>query len=142
MKKTIPWLLILEDTRNRIDRMTRALNETWGQNTWELTSDASVAISRLENLYPAIEVISLDHDLFSADGSEDLGVGMDVVLWLERQAPTARVIIHSANGPAASEMFNRLARAGFVVRRVFPMADDRWIEEDWLAEVNCLKEER
>ena len=138
-EKALPWLLILEDTKNRIDRMTMALNEIWGRESWELTSDASIAVSLLESQYSSFAVISLDHDLFSIDGSENLGMGMDVVVWLEQHTPTARIIIHSANDLAASEMFERLTHAGFLVRRVFPTADDRWIDDDWLSEVKRLK---
>lgn len=137
-----PWLFILEDTAIRIELMTRFVTEAWGKTAFELNPSAPRAISRLGELYSRLEVISLDYDLFSEDPLENPGVGMDVVLWLEKQPPTANVIIHSANGPAAGEMFNRLDRAGFQVRRVFPMKDDSWIQNDWLPEVRRLKEWR
>ncbi|MBF0501940.1 MAG: hypothetical protein HQM09_17510 [Candidatus Riflebacteria bacterium] len=139
-KKCNPWIFILEDAETRIDRMTKALNAAWNSEAWAATQTACAAIAWLEKHYSGCEVISLDHDLGPANGSEDPGVGMDVVLWLERQPPTARIIIHSANVPAGAEMFNRLARAGFKVYRVFPIANDRWVEDDWLKSVNLLKD--
>lgn len=135
-----PWLFVLEDTETRIARMTRVVEDAWGSGSWEQVSDAGIAVSRLGMLYDGLRVISLDHDLFAAETGKDRGVGMDVVLWLEHRRPTARIIIHSANGPAAAEMFNRLQRVGFTVCRVFPMKDDSWIESDWMTEVKRLKE--
>jgi len=139
LKNINPWLFILEDTQQRIDLMTQVLNTSWNSESWNLVSSVGMALPWLEKHYSGLQVISLDHDLFPDKEEKDPGVGMDVVLWLEKREPTARIIIHSANGPAGSEMFNRLERQGFTVSRVFPTVDEAWITEDWLKAVHQLK---
>ena len=52
-----------------------------------------------------VEVVSLDHDL----GDDKRGTGYDVVLWIEEAVATRnyrppRLVVHSANPPAAERM--------------------------------------
>lgn len=135
-----PWLFILEDSPCRITEMESVLEAMDEREGWVRASTAPKAISLLKKLYSNLEVISLDHDL-GPDGDEDPGSGMDVVLWLEKQVPSVRIIIHSANLPAGNEMFTRLERVGFTVRRIFPLAGP-WIDSDWQKAITDLKNRR
>ncbi len=128
-----PWLFILEDSEERAAAMTRLLVEAYGPEAFRIFPTAREAIAWLEENSAWLEVISLDHDLGEPGPGKPREDGMQVVQWLVEVAlPKARIIIHSANPPAAAAMVKRLEWADFYVRQVFPDFTVAGPDNPWL----------
>lgn len=108
-------VIFLDDSEARIKTfLTRVPSAQVARTSWE-------CIELLKGAESPVEFLFLDHDLggltFVSPSCEN--TGMEVVRWMAANKPVVqRVIVHSLNGPAASEMCRSLADAGYWVRRV------------------------
>lgn len=88
-------------------------------------------IADLTAAFPAVRLISLDHDLERAEGAvTDPGEGLEVAKFLAEREPICPVIVHSSNRVRSDWMLGELELGGWDVHRVAPLGDD-WIEVDW-----------
>ncbi|MBX9737130.1 MAG: hypothetical protein K2X32_09415 [Phycisphaerales bacterium] len=132
-----PLVLLLEDDRNRVDRMRAALGPQVDLRVW---SSARRMIDECAPLLDAAALISLDHDLESVDG-DDPGDGVEMAKYLVTTQKVLPVIIHTSNAERGRWMVGEFELAGWPLRRVLPFGE-RWIETEWLAEVLAVIGER
>lgn len=131
-------VLILEDDAERLARF-HATAQRLGLDiiSWP---DAQVMIAEVEQFFPAVSLLSLDHDL-EPTGARDPGDGLDVAKFLAAREPLCPVIVHTSNGPRGDAMMGAFELAGWEHHRVAPIGDD-WIENDWFALVKRLLRNR
>jgi ActR/RegA family two-component response regulator len=105
-------ILFLDDSDTRLKQAEIAFD---GEELY-LARTAEKAIRLIATVQPW-DLVMLDHDLGQyMQDSEDPGSGMEVVRYIEQALPEIKkIIIHSWNPPAASEMCSRLARQGYNV---------------------------
>src|SRR5262245_45502897 len=130
-------LLMLEDSRERVERFTavlRSLDPAMPLRVWR---DAHLMMCEAGPLLPSAALISLDHDLESEPGASDPGDGYMVAKWLTTQAVIRPVIVHSSNCERSSWMAGEFDLAGWKHWRVAPLGDD-WVESDWRRVVRRL----
>lgn len=76
---------------------------------WVKTPEEAIALVQAG----AVEELSLDHDLGLTDNDGRERTGYDVLLWIEEQVATARLVppklsVHSANPPAHERMLRAI----------------------------------
>ena len=125
-----PLVLLLEDEDDRIARFQSVLAKIAGDAHLIVWKIASEMISEVAPLLARARLISLDHDLYPPDESEDWGDGVEVAKFIAGHVPCCPVIVHSSNIPRAQWMLGDFELGGWDVRRVAPIGDD-WIEVDW-----------
>lgn len=130
-------ILFLDDNPNRAAEFLRQNSSV----LWVTTSAECIAALHAQNW----SEIHLDHDLggevYVESGRADCG--MEVVRYMERLqcSPTAEVIVHSWNSPAAIEMVTRLRRVGYnAMYRPFgiPVEEDRDSVVDAMCDPGCV----
>ena len=133
-------ILILEDDPSRIDVMKGWLQDRLYMFEHRFFDQPSELIELVKQRSGDILAVSLDHDLNdlcllpsqkSLVPSDD-PTGMDVVKFLEQQAPTFPVLIHSSNHDAAKKMVSCFKKRHWSVDRVIPFDDISWIGDEWL----------
>ena len=125
-------ILLLEDDADRVARMRQALGPSFEVRVW---ASARQMIEECAPFLDAASVISLDHDLVTADGS-DPGDGLEVAKYLVTAPKVVPVIVHTSNGERGRWMMGEFQLASWPCRRVLPIGED-WIESEWLAEVRA-----
>lgn len=125
-------IAVLEDDAGRTAEMRRVLAvKVPASDVW-FAADAPAMIAWLRENLQIVALMSLDHDLLSLEKDADPGSGRVVADYLAGHRPTCPVLIHSSNGFAADGMQFTLEAAGWSVRRVFPMRDIEWIDQEWI----------
>ncbi len=126
-------IVILEDNAERIAAMDDCLADKFPHFHREFFRTAPDAVEWLSKGLTHVVCLSLDHDLEPlTNDSPDPGTGRQVADFLAGSAPQCPVIIHSTNRIAAEGMEFTLTDSGWMVERVMPYDDRRWIAEAWL----------
>jgi len=128
-------IVILEDNTERRAVMRACITDRFYTFDAHFFDEAAEMIRYLEtNLSDAL-VIALDNDLDMKPGADgrplDVGEGRHVAEFLATHAPVCPVVIHTSNADAAVSMTEVLRAAGWKTKRVVPMDDTKWIEDDW-----------
>ena len=128
-------IVILEDNADRRAVMRACIADRFYTFDTHFFDEVAEMIAFLEaNLADAL-VISLDNDLDMKPGANgravDVGEGRQVAEFLAARAPVCPVVIHTSNSDAAVAMTESLRVAGWKIKRVVPMDDTKWIEDDW-----------
>ena len=128
-------LVILEDNAERQAVMRACIADRFYTFDAHFFDEVAELIAFLEvNLADAV-VISLDNDLDMKPGADgraiDVGEGRHVAEFLAARAPVCPVVIHTSNSDAAVSMTESLRAGGWRTKRVVPMDDTKWIEDDW-----------
>jgi CheY-like chemotaxis protein len=130
-------VLILEDNRDRRVAMISRLMERFAFLRIVFFESAPEMVKFLQSeSLDDVALVALDHDLeLIPNGGHqwiDPGTGLDAVDGLIANVkPRFPVIVHSTNGPAASQMMMRLLDAGWNAHRVVPYGDLEWIDKEW-----------
>lgn len=136
-------IFLLEDNPARLARMLAVLRTAFPDHRVHVEDDCDAAIAFLRDNQPAIDLISLDHDLDSVprdeDPPRDHGCGRPVADFLATQPPTCPVIVHTTNATAGDGMFYELKRANWPVFRVYPHDHHDWVDSDWAELLAKLK---
>lgn len=127
-----PYLLMLEDDRERIQRFQAVLQRSFSPFHLVFARTAPNFVDLYQSLSIPPVLIALDHDLFVDDPARepDPGDGRDVARFMATKLPIAPVLIHSTNSFAAESMLLTLRDAGWQAERISPLGDD-WIETYW-----------
>ena len=128
-------IVILEDNADRRAVMRACASDRFYTFDVQFFDTAAAAIAYLRANLADVLVISLDNDLDPVAGSDgrpvDAGEGREVAELLAARAPVCPVVIHTSNADAAVSMTKALRAAGWKTKRVVPMDDTKWIEDDW-----------
>lgn len=128
-------IVILEDNADRRAVMRACAADRFYTFDVQFFDTAAAAIAYLRTNLADVLVISLDNDLDLVAGSDgrpvDAGEGREVAEFLAARAPVCPVVIHTSNADAAVSMTEALRAAGWKTKRVVPMDDTKWIEDDW-----------
>ena len=128
-------ILILEDNQDRIDAFKEVLSE-YDDLEIHIWKAAYSFIEEVDEHLQGTDVISLDHDLVSDDGS-DPGDGLEVAEYLRDKEPICPVIIHSTNINRSWSMHRELKDGNWDVERYPPLSMGvDWIYKDW---INAIK---
>jgi hypothetical protein len=129
--KSNPFVAMLEDDRDRIERFTRVLQSTHPSFHLIHWRTATAFITNYAVMPGIPQLIALDHDLFADNPNDpDPGDGREVSAYLTTQVPRCPILIHSTNSVAADSMLFSLRDAGWTVDRISPLGSD-WIEAYW-----------
>lgn len=132
MRKVIA---ILEDNADRRAAMRACVADRFYTFDARFFDDAREMVAFLADRLEDVLVISLDNDLDMKDGPDgravDVGEGRQVAAFLAARAPVCPVILHSSNTNAVEAMTELLRAAGWKTKRVVPMDDTAWINDDW-----------
>jgi len=128
-------VLMLEDSRERLERFTRVLTEIapeWVLRHWRA---APAMIRECGPYLPCCGLICLDHDLNPLSGStEDPGDGLEVARHLATLRPACPILIHSSNGEGATRMLGEFQLGGWEAYTILPLGEG-WIERYWRGRV-------
>ncbi len=128
-------IVILEDNAERRAVMRACIADRFYTFESHFFDEVAEMITLLETHLADALVISLDNDLDMKPGADghavDVGEGRQVAEFLAARAPVCPVIIHTSNTNAAVAMTESLHAAGWKTKRVVPMDDTEWIEDDW-----------
>jgi FixJ family two-component response regulator len=125
-------ILILDDEETRIAQFRGAISKLGSNFDVHFWREAPKMVAECGPLLSNCCLISLDHDLNSADGgSQDPGTGMDVARFLAELRPACPIIIHTSNNDARWSMHNEFRFANMNAEIVGPIGEN-WIIESWL----------
>ena len=128
-------IAILEDNADRRAVMRSCLADRFYTFDARFFDEAAEMIAFLESRLGDVLAVSLDNDLDMKPGPDgrpvDAGEGRQVAAFLAACAPVCPVVIHTSNADAAVSMTEALRAAGWRTKRVVPMDDTKWIEDDW-----------
>jgi hypothetical protein len=137
-------IVILEDNPDRIEEMTRCLENSFPKCRLVIFDNAPDLIGWLQDHLDEVDLICLDHDLGpnrKRDGEVfDPGTGRDVADYLATRKPVCHVLIHTTNSLAAPGMEMVLGDAAWAYSRVYPMDDLKWIQTHWIEDVSKVLE--
>jgi hypothetical protein len=127
-------IAILEDNEERIAQMERVLADKFPFFDLRFFRTAPELITWLQQHAETVICLSLDHDLDPPSETPDCdpGTGRDVVDYLIGGEAAFPVIVHTTNGHAGLGMTSLLDEHHWIVQRVTPYEDLRWIAEAWL----------
>jgi hypothetical protein len=127
-------IAILEDNDQRIAEMARVLADKFPFFDLRFFRTAPEQIIWLQRHTDTVICLSLDHDLEPPPGRSDCdpGTGRDVVDYLIRGEATFPVIVHTTNSHAGLAMTELLNEHHWMVQRVMPYEDLRWIAQAWM----------
>ena len=139
-------IAILEDDNGRTELMRQDIAERLTNCDCMTFDNAPDMIAWLKDSLEQVVIISLDHDLESTRGRDgnifEAGTGRDVVDFLESKEPVCPVIIHTANNFGGDGMMYALKDAGWKAKRIVPLGDLSWIEDEWIQVVIDLMDLR
>ena len=128
-------IVILEDNAERQAVMRACIADRFYTFDAHFFDNVAEMIAFLETNLADTLVISLDNDLDLKPGPNgravDVGEGRQVAEFLAGRAPVCPVVIHTSNSDAAVSMTETLRASGWKTRRVVPMDDTKWVEDDW-----------
>jgi hypothetical protein len=128
-------IVILEDNAERRAIMQACIADRFYTFDARFFDEPAEMIALLAANLSDVLVISLDNDLDMKPGADgravDVGEGRQVAEFLATREPVCPVVIHTTNANAADLMTETLRAAGWKTRRVIPMDDTHWIEDDW-----------
>ncbi len=129
------FIAILEDNAERRAVMQACIADRFYTFEARFFDEPTPMIEFLEANLADVLVISLDNDLDMKPGADgrlvDVGEGRQVAEYLATCEPCCPVVIHSSNTAAAESMKLTLRDNGWKTKRVVPMDDTKWIEDDW-----------
>jgi hypothetical protein len=136
----VPHLIaILEDDPGRTAEMRRCVDLLGGTAECAFAESAPGMIALLDDVGPAVSLVSLDHDLRplrDPEGpSRDAGTGMEVADWLAGREVYCPILVHTSDNLAASGMVRVMEEAGARAERIVPGGDLAWVEASWLPAV-------
>ncbi|MHC4248654.1 MAG: cyclic-phosphate processing receiver domain-containing protein [Planctomycetota bacterium] len=136
----MPHLIaILEDDPGRTAEMRRCVDILGGTAECVFAESAPGMMAVLEDIGPAVSLVSLDHDLrplSDADGkSRAAGTGMEVAEWLAECGAYCTILVHTSDNLAARGMVSAMELAGVKAERIVPWGDLEWVEASWLPAV-------
>jgi len=137
------FVAILEDGRERVAEMRACLAEIMPAARVVVFENAQEMIGWLREHLGQVVLISLDHDLpvrGEAGRTVDCGTGRQVADYLASLRPSCPVIIHSSNDVCGQGMFFTLKDAGWACSRVYPCAEELWINREWAERVEAYAE--
>ncbi len=128
-------IAILEDNAERQAVMRACIADRFYTFDARFFDEAAEMIAFLESRLADVIAISFDNDLDMKPGPDgravDVGEGRQVAEYLATREPVCPVVIHTSNTNAAEAMKDLLRAAGWKTKRVVPMDDTKWIEDDW-----------
>lgn len=128
-------ILILEDNQERIDAFKEVLSE-FKDLDLHIWKAANTFINEVDSYLDGTDIISLDHDLVSEDGT-DPGDGLEVAEYLKNKKPICPIIIHSTNINRSWSMHRELTDGKWEVERHPPVSMGvEWIYQNW---INVIK---
>jgi len=128
-----PYVLILEDSQDRADRFLKATSLIDCRPKVVVLPDVASFLKHYEKVEGEIDLISLDHDLYS-DVIDDPGDGVQVAKYLACRDIKCPVLIHTSNSDRGRMMQGDLDLGGWEAMRV-PAIGESWIEDDWIVVV-------
>ena len=131
-------ILILEDNEERIADFTQAVRQLGDGYEVKFWREAHSMCKDCEAFFSTTVLVSLDHDLNAAPGSNgDPGCGLDVAKFLADFLPVCPVLLHSSNTDRVYSMLNEFRFAGWTVDRVGPLGAG-WVSTSWLQRVRDM----
>jgi CheY-like chemotaxis protein len=129
------FIVILEDNAERRAVMQACVADRFYTFETRYFAEPKPMIEFLQTNLADVLVISLDNDLDMKPGTDgrfvDVGEGREVAEFLATREPVCPVVIHTSNTHAAEAMKQTLRDSGWKTKRVVPMDDTKWIEDEW-----------